>query len=70
MNKATFVKSILIDEDGYDVFLSVYKHENGGLFAIDSSYLEQAFDFDVYPTIPDPFGNAVKEKSSVMLTGN
>jgi len=56
---AKFVQEIIvkdIDTKG-DVQLSVYKHPNGGMFAIDSSYLEQTTDCDEYPVIPDPFSD-------------
>jgi len=56
MNKAKFVKEITVtdpDSKG-EVNLSVYKHENGGLFAIDSSFLDQCFKDEIYPVIPDP----------------
>jgi len=61
MNKAYFVKEItVIDPDSKgEVELSVYKHENGGMFAMDSSFLDQVArtdDFD-RPIIPDPFSN-------------
>jgi len=57
MNQATFVKEITVqdpDSKG-DVQLSVFKHENGGMFAVDSSFLDQCFDDDCDPLIPDPF---------------
>jgi hypothetical protein len=56
MKKAKFVKQItVIDPDTRGtVLLEVYKHENGGMFAIDSSYLEEEFDDDE-PVIADPF---------------
>ncbi len=57
MNKAKFVKQItVIDPDTKGtVLLEVYKHENGGMFAMDSSYLEQNFEDDDEPVIADPF---------------
>ena len=57
MTEAKFVKEItVIDPDSKgDVQLSVFKHENGGMFAVDSSFLDQCFDDDVDPLIPDPF---------------
>ena len=71
MNKAYFVKEItVIDPDSKgEVELSVYKHENGGMFAMDSSFLDQCCDEDSYPVIPDPFcENGVEdEKEYVML---
>lgn len=59
MNKAYFVKEItVIDPDSKgEVELELYKHECGGMFAIDSSFLDQVArtdDFD-RPIIPDPF---------------
>jgi hypothetical protein len=54
--KAKFVKEIeVVDPDSQGVVhLAVYKHENGGMFAIDSSYIEQVLE-DVSDTICDPF---------------
>jgi len=46
--RAKFIKEIdVIDPDtkGH-VSLAVYKHENGGMFAIDSSFIEQVLDED------------------------
>jgi len=67
MNKAYFVKEIKVkDPDQFgSVELSVYKHENGGMFAIDSSFLDQVARTDEYdrPILPDPFtaGDDVEE---------
>jgi len=60
MSIAKFVNEIeVIDPDTKGVVhLSVYKHQSGGgMFAIDSSFLEQVvFDDDNGPgSIPDPF---------------
>ena len=57
MNKAKFVKEITVQDPDTkgDVELSVFKHQNGGMFAMDSSYLDQCFDDEVDPLIPDPF---------------
>jgi len=58
LNKAKFVMEITVkDPDSKGkVQLSVYKHENGGMFAMDSSFVEQVLgdDFDRV-VIPDPF---------------
>ena len=56
MTKAKFVKEItVIDPDSMgEVEISIYKHEGGGMFGIDSSYLDQCVDDDE-PIIPDPF---------------
>jgi len=65
MKIAKFVKEIsVIDSDNESIVqLSIYKHENGGMFAIDSSYLEQTFDDEETPEIPDIFN----ENSNVRL---
>lgn len=56
IRKAKYVTEItVIDPDSkLGVELAIYKHENGGMFAIDSSYVEQVLDED-NPIIPDPF---------------
>jgi len=61
--KAKFITTVYVvdpDFDG-DVELSVFKHENGGIFAIDSSFLDQTL-CDHEDKIPDPFnkGKLVK----------
>ena len=67
-NSAEFVKEISVtdpDSKG-QVELSVFKHnETGGMFAVDSSYLDQCFDDDTDPVIPDPF----EEGEDVTLYG-
>jgi hypothetical protein len=51
---AKFVKEIKVkDPDTKGVIhLSVYKHQNGGMFAIDSSFIDQVVEDD---PIYDPF---------------
>ena len=70
MKKAKFVKEIMVtDPDtGSDIAMEVYKHESGGMFAIDSSYLEQVHDEDSYPVIADPFSDSSGELQKIMLT--
>jgi len=56
------------------VELSVYKHENGGIFAIDSSFIGQAAspvhpeidDSDV--VIPDPLAEVVNRRTGTRRT--
>jgi len=57
MRNAKFVKEIVvIDPDSKgEVSLSVFKHENGGMFALDSSYIVQVLPEEGDCTIPDPF---------------
>ena len=57
MRTAKFVKEIVVidpDTKG-EVSLSVFKHEGGGMFALDSSYIEQVLPEEGDCTIPDPF---------------
>jgi hypothetical protein len=71
MLRAKFVKEItVIDPDSKgEVELSIYKHEGGGMFAMDSSFLDQCCDEDSYPVIPDPFSDndLSKQVEHVML---
>ena len=64
MNTAKYVNEItVIDPDlGGEVSLTVFKHENGGMFAIDSSYIEQVLPEEGDCTIPDPLNNKGKIK--------
>jgi len=65
---AIFVKEITVtdpDSKG-EVELAVFKHSNGGMFAIDSSYIVQVLDEDdPTPEIPDP----LNEEGKVFLVG-
>lgn len=62
---AKFVKEIsVIDPDsGSEVHMAVYKHEGGGMFAIDSSFIDQVLSERAdngeteYLSIYDPFGD-------------
>ena len=61
--KAKFVREItVIDPDTKNpIELDVFKHEGGGMFAIDSSFLDQCTDSDE-PHIPDVFNAGRKVK--------
>ena len=65
---AIFVKEITVtdpDSKG-EVELAVFKHSNGGMFAIDSSYIVQVLDEDDQtPEIPD----TLNEEGKVFLVG-
>lgn len=56
MSKAKFVREVTVTDPDTNlpVEISIYKHEGGGMFGIDSSYLDQCLDDDE-PQIPDPF---------------
>lgn len=61
MQTAKFVKEISVTDPDTKgkVKLEVYKANNGGMFAIDSSFLEATINLDDYdrPIIPDPFSD-------------
>jgi hypothetical protein len=59
VSKAKFVREVtVIDPDtGGAVEVAIYKHENGGMFGIDTSYADQVLDEgdDMAMCMPDPF---------------
>lgn len=71
MAKAKFVTEITVtDPDSQlPVEMEVYKHENGGMFAVDASYLDQCFDDGKDPVILDPFAETQYGDDTVKLTG-
>ena len=56
---ANYIKDIVIQDPdtGGDVSITLFKHENGGIFGIDSSYLDQVAEVSSggHPMVPDPF---------------
>ena len=60
MNKAIFVKEItVIDPDTKgEVQIAIYKHQAGGMFGIDASFL---LEFEDKITIPDVFSNPTRK---------
>jgi hypothetical protein len=56
MSNAKYVNEIVVvdPDDGEDVTIAIYKHEGGGMFGIDSSFIDQVLD-DENDVIPDPF---------------
>jgi hypothetical protein len=58
-SRAKFVRDItVIDPDSNgEVTIGIYKHENGGMFGIDTSYADQVLDEgdDMAMCMPDPF---------------
>lgn len=73
MDTAKFTEEItVIDPDSNaPVELSVFKHENGGMFALDSSYIEQVLPEEGDCLIPDPFVDdyTADTTAEVKLTG-
>jgi len=59
MTKAKFVKEVtVIDPDSkLPVEIAIYKHENGGMFGVDSSYVLQEAEetLDDNALVPDVF---------------
>ena len=71
--EAKFVKEIVVtDPDStWEVELSIFKHENGGMFAVDSSYIVQVLPEEGDCWIPDPLSSDhnIETKCMVNLTG-
>jgi hypothetical protein len=57
--RAKFVKEIVVEDPdtGNLIEMEVYKHENGGMFGIDTSYVDQVLGDgeSMELCIPDPF---------------
>lgn len=71
MKKAYFVTEVkVIDPDTKnEIEVAIYKHENGGMFGIDSSFLDQVArtdDFD-RPIVPDPLTDVEDEPIEEVL---
>jgi len=56
MSKATFIKEITIidPQSRLPVEVSMFKHQNGGIFGIDSSYITSVLCEERTPSINDP----------------
>jgi len=68
---AKYVKDIVIQDPdtGGDVDITIFKHEGGGMFGIDSSYLDQVAPLcsGGNPVIPDPFGDLEDAVNELVL---
>lgn len=66
LQHATFVQEItVIDPDTKgEVEISIYKHQNGGMFGIDSSFIEQEREDGI---IVCPFSD-IQEMDIIQLT--
>lgn len=72
MATAKFVVELTVTDPDTNlpVEIDVFKHENGGMFAMDASYLEQCFEDDEPIVIPNPFHNdPLATEPTVTLTG-
>lgn len=62
---ATFIEEVTITDPDTNtpVKVAIYKHDQtGGMFGIDTSFIEQNFEDDETPTVADPFvNNAILE---------
>ena len=58
MKKAIWIDKVTVTdpETQLPVDIEIYKHKNGGMFGIDSSFIEQVID-DEDDVIPDPFSD-------------
>ena len=58
MFKAKLVKEIRIkDPETRGLkWVAIYKHENGGMFGVESDYLDKVFDNEAPVLVPDMFG--------------
>lgn len=69
MHTAKLIEEItVIDPDTKgEVQLAVYKHQGGGIFAMDISFLNQCVNTDDFdrPIIPDPFSDNGVEEGSI-----
>jgi len=70
-HRAKYVKDIVIQDPdtGGDVDVTIFKHEGGGLFGIDSSYIDQVAEEDSQgnPMVPDPFDELEHAVNDVIL---
>ena len=73
MDTAKFVTQIRVKDPDSNapVEISLFKHENGGMFALDSSYIEQVLPEEGDCLIPDPFVDEYDADTTmeVKLTG-
>ena len=72
MSRAKFVQEVMVtDPDTLgEVEVSIFKHQNGGMFGIDSSYIDQVLPEEGVISVPDPFNdNPVLKIVYVILEG-
>lgn len=64
---AKYVQEITVTDPDTQlpVEIALFKHENGGMFAIDSSYIEQVFEDERNVIIKDP----LNKNGNVLLMG-
>lgn len=71
--EAKFVEEIVVTDPDSNapVELSVFKHQNGGMFAVDSSYIVQVLPEEGNCWIPDPLSEEhnIETKCVVLLKG-
>ena len=73
MQTAKFVTEIKVKDPDSNapVEISLFKHENGGMFALDSSYIVQVLPEEGDCIVPDPFveDDGLTGDALVLLTG-
>lgn len=67
METAKLVEKVIVSdlESKGLVEIVIFKHNNGGMFGIDASYLDQCFEDDKDLVIQDP----LNEEGQIILTG-
>jgi hypothetical protein len=57
MNKAKYVTDITVTDPDTKapVEVTIFKHENGGMFGIDASYIDSIDEGEEFVIISDPF---------------
>jgi hypothetical protein len=71
ISKAKFVKEIVVEDPDTGSLIEIYKHQNGGMFGIDSSYVDQVLgeDDETEPCVPDIFYPTGNSNHLVILEG-
>ena len=68
--EAKYIKDIVIQDPdtGGDVEVTLFKHEGGGIFGIDASYIDQVAEEDDHgdPVINDPLSYQDQERVTLI----
>jgi hypothetical protein len=72
--KADYIKDIVIQDPdtGGDVEVTLFKHECGGIFGLDASWIEQVAGEDSQgnPIIMDPFSESFGNMTTLIYPDN
>jgi len=71
IHTAKYVKDIVIQDPdtGGDVDVTIFKHQNGGIFGMDTSYLDQVAEecSGGNPVVNDPFADIETDLNDLVL---